>query len=634
MRAALRRRRGAGLLVCGHLIVLPAALTLLTLFTEPARCQPAASPEQPPDRDQVQVSEIPLTKQVDDEKRLVYVQDIILDNGLRRFGLHKAETLYKPATVPSHHVGWNAPDQANWYHSNMFDLLLNGQSVNTGKSTFTVLESGPRGVTDFTLDNEFGKFRCRFVVIPNSEVLFTEFAVEPAVEVKSLVLKLHNYPGGFAVPREGKRHRQVLSVGGTLEPRAEPYTLSPAVDWWLFYQDRYLDKDIPENRERAYGPSALVLPGGQARQVRVTVGDYEVPTEIEYPPDARHFRLAFLDYFGLGNKPAQARFAQERDQARATLEGLVFIPQRLRQAQAILPQIKADGLTGEAAATVPELKQLLGALPGGDPWPQEPVSTEARALQLLDLYDKARWVVVKKQRPRIGILVLRGLHWRFWGLAEAENTLGGLLREQAVSHYAEYYWRGEDITYFPATWEEMSRFDVVVFANVPFTVLGSGRAQALAEFVQAGGAVLLLGGTHAFGQGGIDEPPLGPLMPVQPTRVFDLLRFEEAQPLIRTKEAPSWLSAVDLEWKAAPAALWCQQIQPAPTGKVWLTTGGRPFLIVGSAGAGRVAGICAPPYGEPARRDTGFWQWPSWPTLMAKLLLWLGTGNVPPLPRG
>lgn len=32
----------------------------------------------------------------------------------------------------------------------------------------------------------------------------------------------------------------------------------------------------------------------------------------------------------------------------------------------------------------------------------------------------------------------------------------------------------------------MSRFDVVVFVNVPFSVLGWERAQALGEFVEAG----------------------------------------------------------------------------------------------------------------------------------------------------
>lgn len=89
--------------------------------------------------------------------------------------------------------------------------------------------------------------------------------------------------------------------------------------------------------------------------------------------------------------------------------------------------------------------------------------------------------------------------------------------------------------------------------------------------------MLPLAGTHAFRQGGLDEPPLGPLMPVQPTRVLELLRFEEAQPLVRTKEASSWLSAADLDWLTAPAALWCHQVEPAPTARVWLTLGGRPL---------------------------------------------------------
>ncbi len=601
-------------------------------YAQPAPDLPSLGPDQPPDLTQVRVSEIPLAQQADDEKRTLHAQDIILDNGVRRFGLRRVQQLFKPATVPTQHVGWNAPDQANWYHGNMFDLLVNGKSVNLGQATFTILESGPRGVADFTLSNELGKFRCRFVVIPDSEVLFADFAIGPTVEVKTLALKLHNYPGGFAVPREGKRNRQVFLWEGHIDAQPKPYELDPAINWWFFYQDAFLDKDLPENRQAAYGPSALVLPAGEARQIKITVGDYEVPTELDYAPDRRHFRLAFLDYFGLGNKAALVRFAKERDQVRTTLENLVFIPQRLRSAQASLPRITAQGLTGEAAAGVPELKQLLGALPAGDPWTTKPVSAEDRALQLLDQYDKARWTVVKQQRPGVGVLVMRGLHWRYWGLDEAGQALGKLLRESAVSHYAEYYWKGEDISYFPATWEEISRFDVIVFANVPFTVLGPQRARALAEYLQAGGSILLLGGTHAFGQGGIDQPPLGPLLPVQPTKLFDLQRFDKYQALTRVKDAPGWLSAPGLDWQAAPAALWYHQVQPAAEGKVWLEVRGKPFLIVGSTGSGRVAALCAPPYGEVGKQDRPFWEWKSWPGLLARVLLWLGRGETPALP--
>ncbi|HEY3397514.1 MAG TPA: glutamine amidotransferase [Armatimonadota bacterium] len=613
-----------------RLLTLAAALGLALLGTIHSGFAqvppPAVAP--PP----VRVSEVPLAKQSEDAKQTSYLQQMFLDNGVRLFGLQKYETVSKQTQASGSSVGWFAPSEGNWYHSDMFDLLVNGQSVKVDKSTFTILESGERGVVDFTLDNKFGKFRCRFMVIPGSEVLFADFAIEPTVEVKSLVLRLQNYPSSYHATAEGKRHRQVLDADGTCEPQAAPYVTDPNADWWYFYQDAIFDKDIPERREATYGPSALVLPAGEAQQVSTTVGDYQVPIEITYAPTQRHFRLAFLDYFGLGNKEAQARFVQERDQIRQTLQGLVFVPTRLRQAQANLPQIKPDGLTGEAAAAAPELKQLLAALPGGDPWPQKPVSAEARALQLLDVYDKARWVATKRARPGIGVLVLRGLHARYWGVDEAEQLLGAQLREAATSYYSEYYWKGEDLNYFPATWPELSRFDVVVFANVPFTVLGPDRAKALAEYVQAGGALLLLGGTHGFGQAGIDQPPLGPLMPVQPTKVFDLQTFASPQPLTKGPAAPEWLTGAGVDWSKPPVALWYHQVQTAPSGRVWLQAGGKPFLVAGAAGAGRVAAICAPPYGVAPTGRTGFWEWKSWPGVMAKLLVWLGRGEVPTKP--
>jgi uncharacterized membrane protein len=260
---------------------------------------------------------------------------------------------------------------------------------------------------------------------------------------------------------------------------------------------------------------------------------------------------------------------------------------------------------------------------------QQPVSSEDRALQLLDAYDKARWKLDKQQRPGIGVLVLRGLHWHYWGLDAAYQALGPDLRESGVSDYGEWYWKGEELTYFPATWEEMSRYDVIVFANVPFTVLGPARAAALAEYIQNGGAVLLLAGTHAYGQGGIDQAPLGPLLPVQPTKLFDLTQFDKYQSITPTQDTPSRLLGPGLNWRDAPAADWYQPVTPTPGAKVWLRTAGQSFLVTGTAGAGRLAALCAPPYGVVGATDNPFWQWKSWPTVMARLLMWLGKGGTP-----
>jgi uncharacterized membrane protein len=576
----------------------------------------------------VVVSEIPYHKESETKDWSAYGQTMLLDNGVRVFGLHRQVQTWPATKRNLHYVGWQLPDEANWYHSGMFDIVLNGRSVNVDNSQMTILESGARGVVDFTQGNQFGKFRCRFMVIPDSEVLFAEWALEPAAEVKSLQLQLHNYPGGYAATAEGKRQRQVICPEGTFETREQPYPFDPAKNDWFFLQDGLFDIDHKELSEKSYGPSGLVLPTGEAQSVQFLITGYEVQPEITYAPDRRRFRLAFFDYYKLGNKAAFQRFEREHDPVRKALEELDFVPTRLREAQRA--SISATGLPADADRWVGELKGLLAELPGGD-WQQRPVTTEARAMGLLDRYDKARWPEVKQKRPGVALLEIRGLHWNYWGLDAAAAALGPQLRARQVSHYSEYYWKGEDLTSFPASWPDFAQYDVIVFANVPFTVLGPERAQALAEYIKAGGAVLLLGGTHAFGQAGLNAEPLGPLMPVKATHVFDLQQFPSYQPLRVASGAPAFLGRTSgplpFDWSTKPSVLWHHQIETAPGARVWLQAGGAPFLVTGHAGAGRVAALCAPPYGPKTTGTLGFWEWPSWPALLARVLLWLGQGK-------
>jgi len=570
----------------------------------------------------VVVSEIPLAKREETKDYTCFDQTMLLTNSVRTFGLHHAHQIFAARKLDYELVGWQLPDEANWYHSGMFGLSVNGQSANVPEARMTILESGTRGVVDFTLDNKtLGKFRARFVVLPGSEVLFAAWAIEPAVEVKSLTLRLSNYPGSYAATLDGKRMRQIFCPSGTYETRDAPYVLDPAQDLWMFLQDGLFDYDNKELQEKSYGPSGLVVPAGEAQGLKLTVGSYEVAPELSYAPERRHFRLAFFDYFHVGNKPARQRFDQEREPVRQTLTALDFVPTRLREAQQNLATITPQGLPADAKPWVTELHDLLAALPDGEPWAQRPVTTEARALELLDQYDQARWPQTKAKRPGIAVLELRGLHWNVWGLDGAAQVLGTRLRDRQVAHYSEYYWKGEDLTSFPASWPDFARHDVIIFANVPFTVLGPARAAALANWVKAGGALVLLGGTHAFGQAGLNELPLGPLMPVQATHVFDLLQFPAYKPVTATPVLKEKVAANDLDWKAGPQVLWRHGVQVKPGAQVWLQGGGEPFLVVGKAGAGQVAAFCAPPYGPESAGVRPFWRWKSWPTLLARVLL-------------
>jgi hypothetical protein len=68
---------------------------------------------------------------------------------------------------------------------------------------------------------------------------------------------------------------------------------------------------------------------------------------------------------------------------------------------------------------------------------------------------------------------------------------------------------------FPKTREELFRYRGIVLGSVDASFFTRAQLQMLADFVSVrGGGLLLLGGRHAFGEGGYADTPLAPVMPV------------------------------------------------------------------------------------------------------------------------
>ncbi|HKW08734.1 MAG TPA: hypothetical protein VJO33_00055 [Gemmatimonadaceae bacterium] len=68
---------------------------------------------------------------------------------------------------------------------------------------------------------------------------------------------------------------------------------------------------------------------------------------------------------------------------------------------------------------------------------------------------------------------------------------------------------------FPKTREELFRYRGIVLGSVDASFFTRDQLQMLADFVGLrGGGLLLLGGRHAFGEGGYADTPLAPVMPV------------------------------------------------------------------------------------------------------------------------
>jgi hypothetical protein len=74
----------------------------------------------------------------------------------------------------------------------------------------------------------------------------------------------------------------------------------------------------------------------------------------------------------------------------------------------------------------------------------------------------------------------------------------------------------------------------------------------------------------------------------------------------------------------APQAMWLHPITPKPDAVVELSAGGKPVLVTGSAGKGRVAVLAAPPYGV-APGAVRYWEAKDWPAAYARLVTWLAT---------
>jgi hypothetical protein len=114
---------------------------------------------------------------------------------------------------------------------------------------------------------------------------------------------------------------------------------------------------------------------------------------------------------------------------------------------------------------------------------------------------------------------------------------------------------------FPKSREELFRYRAIVLGSVDASQFTRDQLQMLADFVGVrGGGMLLLGGRHAFAEGGYADTPLAPVMPV--------VIAGEAVP-----DSLTFLADIKVELTPAGAASAATQIAPteAKSGARWKT---------------------------------------------------------------
>lgn len=228
------------------------------------------------------------------------------------------------------------------------------------------------------------------------------------------------------------------------------------------------------------------------------------------------------------------------------------------------------------------------------------------------------------QRPAAGagaasrVLFLQGLGYERWGLDTA------LARRGAEVTESEFMKRriATAVRTFPATLEEALGYDLIILAAADGFALSHEGVMILDDYVRSGGRLLVLGGLYAFGGGRWAEFGLDALLPLRPTRTFDLVAAGD-EPL--RADWAAWRR--ELGTAAVPARVrgvrWLHAVAAAPDAQVLASIGDTPAIAVRRHGEGLVLAVALAPLGSDEAEDSAFWSRPEWSGVAEALVVGL-----------
>jgi uncharacterized membrane protein len=167
---------------------------------------------------------------------------------------------------------------------------------------------------------------------------------------------------------------------------------------------------------------------------------------------------------------------------------------------------------------------------------------------------------------------------------------------------------GPSLSYFPSSYPELMGYDLIALNNVPLECLDEQTQQYLADYVEHGGALLVIGGHWAFGGGDYKDSKLEALLPVTSRGPFDV------RPIANGTLAPAPAAGRGV------SAIWRQDVVPRPEAAVTVKAGAEPFWVQWKRGQGTVAVLAGLAYGEAPDQAILFNEWDGWPKWLADRL--------------
>lgn len=219
-------------------------------------------------------------------------------------------------------------------------------------------------------------------------------------------------------------------------------------------------------------------------------------------------------------------------------------------------------------------------------------------------------------------LALEGLFHDVFGVDRALAAAG--LETRRGLFWVDHF--GPHLTYFPATYEELLKYRLVVLADIDARALNPRSQEMVADFVKVGGGLLILGGYYAYGNGGYADSRLAEVLPVDCGPPFDFVDFAKSQPMILEKippglQLPSWL-------RELPGGPRMHRLGARPGATVVLHCGDWPALVTWQVGKGRVAAFAGTVLGHYQRSGPVFWESREWRRLLPAVMKWLAEGGA------
>ncbi|MHB9022829.1 MAG: glutamine amidotransferase [Armatimonadota bacterium] len=241
--------------------------------------------------------------------------------------------------------------------------------------------------------------------------------------------------------------------------------------------------------------------------------------------------------------------------------------------------------------------------------------------QLLDIYPGSDGIVPENLQPKRGEpftgMLLAGPLYDYLKIVDAFHLTSyhGKLNTVWVDKGNAQKFIG-----FPEVPDELFKNNVIAFVDVDCSALGLRQKRMLVEYVRRGGGLVIFGGHKALDRGGMRGSLLDEMLPVEWAEDNTPLAHAAAGfPLAKGERHP----ITDfLKVDAKPVCFFMHDLKPRAGAQTVLTAGGKPALVLGAFGKGRVAVLTLTCFGDPQPGQQPFWEWSPWTNLLRDLCWW------------